>query len=341
MQRLSHYTLGLLTALSLVGCGDDKPADTTESAGTTEQATTEVGTTATPTMGGEETSTTEPVDPTGGGDTSTGEPAGETAADGEPCVANGDCMSLACVKFSDLDPDATCEAGPSGNVTRFTGTIFDFVTKLPVPMSELRVLGALSALQDPMSPNAIVTATSDAMGRIDATSMMPIKEGIGVVGLVGGGASPYYITATGLAAPLKGTSYGPLNAIHDIWAVPTASLTAWSTALMTDPDPAVAMELPLGDKGGVIGLVRDGSGAGVAGAVVKSTKDTSSVLIRYLNDDMLAFNADMTGTSGIFVVMNPSLGELFTVDVGGAPTELTGTAGSSEGAAFVLIFNVP
>lgn len=333
MQRLSLFSLSLLAAFA-VGCGDDKGGSGTDG-GSTGSPTTSAGTTG----GG--------TDGTGGGTggssgetptTSAGSSGGnDTAADGEPCMANADCMSLSCVKFTDNQTDAVCEAAPDGGNTRFTGTIFHFVTGAAVPGAQLRVVEALSAIQDPMNAMGLVTATSDAMGQIDVTTTTPLSGGLGMVGLVDGGE--FFVTATGLASPTAG-KYGPLSSIHDIWGVPSASLTEWSGYLMTDPDMTVQAALPLGTNGGVIGLVRQ-AGAPLSGAVVKPEKDTSSAVVRYLNDDGMGFGTAMTGTSGIFVLLNPGLAEKFTVEVGGTPTGLSGTAGSAMNAAFVLIFNVP
>lgn len=331
MQRLPRLILGLLTALAPIGCGDDGQPGASDSEGSSGAPTTGAGeTTAT---GGSQATTS-----TGEGTTA---PESDTAAEGEACTVNADCASLACVKFTDIDPAATCGPAPGGGLTRFTGTIVDFVAGTPVAATDLRVVGSLSALQNPGTDKALLVAISDALGRIDATTAAPIKEAIGVVGLVGGGASPHAITATTLAEPLMSTTYGPLSAVHDIWAVPTATLAEWSTLLSTDPDPLVPMYLPLGEKPTVIGRVRDGAGAGVGGAVVRSTKVNTTASVRYLNEDKLGFNLDATAGSGIFVVMNPALSESFTVDVGGAPTDLVIAPGSTEGAAYVLIFDVP
>lgn len=329
MQRLSLFSLGLLAALA-VGCGDDKGGSSASDGGSTGSPTTSDGSTGGSTGGG----TTMEAPTTSAGSSSGGN---DTAADGEACMANADCMSLSCVKFTDDQTDAVCEAAPDGGNTRFTGTIFHFVTGDAVPGAQLRVVEALSAIQDPMNAMGLVTATSDAMGRIDVTTTTPLSGGLGMVGLVDGGE--FFVTATGLASPTAG-KYGPLSSIHDIWGVPSASLTEWSGFLMTDPDMAVQSALPLGTNGGVIGLVRKAS-APLAGAVVKPEKDTSSAIVRYLNEDGMGFNPDATGGSGIFVLLNPGLAEKFTVEVGGMATGLSGTAGSAKNAAFVLIFNVP
>src|SRR5690606_5054486 len=127
----------------------------------------------------------------------------------------------------------------------------------------------------------------------------PLNQGIGVIGLVSG--ADYYVSATGLAQPYEAsTSYPPLNGIHDIWAVPSAKLIAWTDLLQGDPDPVVGMGLPLGGNGGVIGLVRQGD-AGVADAAVVSEKADSTAVIRYLNEDGMGFNGDATSSNGVFV----------------------------------------
>lgn len=349
MQRTTLVSLGLLTVLlAPVGCGDDKQGTESDS-GTTTGTMTETGTTdsSTGTTMEQPTGTTAEMTTTGTTEAPTTgsvcpdpmvtEPG--AGADGSACTANGDCMSESCIKFTDNQTDATCGPRAECSNTRFIGTLVDFDTKAPIAGGELMVVGALAALGGLENATPLLEVTADASGQIDVTSETPVTEGIGVIGVVGGGA--YYVTATGLAQPYSGTStYPPLNGIHDIWGVPAAKLTEWSGYLMTDPDPMVASAVPLGDNGGVIGLVRKGE-AGVADAVVVSEKDGSTAVIRYLNEDGMGFNPDATSSNGVFVLLNPGLAEKFTVEVGGAPTMLSGTAGSAKGAAFVLIFNVP
>jgi hypothetical protein len=105
-----------------------------------------------------------------------------------------------------------------------------------------------------------------------------------------------------------------------------------------DPDVDQA-KLPLGENGGVIGLVRDTTGAPVAGAQVVPTSDTSMAFIRYLAEDG-TFTADMTSATGHFVIIGPGLGETFTVQMGGMDVSGVGTAGSTNDAAFTLVMTV-
>ena len=341
------WTLSVMTAMAMVACGDDKGEPTTdgETGMLTSTSDTPTGGTSTPTSTDpsatmDETGMTS-VDPdtTNGESSSTSGPIGETAADGEACLANGDCMSLGCEKYRDLEM-GTCVAAPDGGNTRVMGTLVDFITLQPVPSTELRVLGALTALQNPVDGAADLTAMADANGQVDAISAAPFAAAFGEVGVVKGGS--YYTTATGIAAPLDGGGYGPMNGNHDIWAVPADKLTEWSGYLATDPefmiaDPMKAV-LPLGERGGVIGFVRDRTtGMGVAGKTIVGADDgMTDATIRYLSEDGMSFNPDMTGSSGIFVLVNPGLAEAFAVE----GTMTAGSAGSALNAAFVLILSV-
>ncbi|MDC0670722.1 hypothetical protein [Nannocystis radixulma] len=351
MQRTSLVTLGLLTALvATVGCGDDKGTSTdastantsTDTEDATATATMPTGTTDDMTAGTASTEdTTEGTTeaPTTGSVCEDGMQMPGMGAEGSPCTLNADCESETCMKWTDTQTDATCGVRAECGNTRFIGTLTDFDTKEPIPNVELRVVGALAAIQGIESAVDIVKVTSGANGQIDATSATPVNTGIGVIGVVSGG--DYYLTATGLAQPYEGsTLYPPLNGIHDIWAVPSAKLTEWSGYLMTDADMAVVDALPLGDNGGVIGLVREGT-KGVADAVVVPEKDTSTGIVRYLNEDGMGFNADATSSNGVFVLLSPGIAEKYTVEVAGQATNLWGTAGSAKMASFVLIFNVP
>jgi hypothetical protein len=64
----------------------------------------------------------------------------------------------------------------------------------------------------------------------------------------------------------------------------------------------------------------------------------TTAVIRYLSEDGMSFNTDATGSSGVFVIVKPGLGETFEAYVGG---ELLarGTGGSAKGVAFTLIMD--
>jgi hypothetical protein len=261
--------------------------------------------------------------------------------DGDPCLAHGDCLSNLCLLFQDAPPlDGTCAAVPTMCETRFTGRLLDFGTGTAVEGIDLKVAMALQAALMPETATALAMGTSDANGEIDFVSDAQISAPLGLVGLAS--ADGYFLTATGLAAPAEMNFYGPGNAIHDIWAVPADLLTSYSTMLM--PDAEFANQLPLGELGGVVGLVRSAdTGIAIAGAVVESTDpDTTGAVIRYLNEAGDGFVDTETSSNGVFVLVKPGLGEVFGVAVDGVPVAgETGTAGSANGAIFTLIFNIP
>jgi hypothetical protein len=339
-------TLGLGLLLPLTGC----PADDTGTTVADESTTAGPSQTET-TAGATAADTTAATDPTAGSETrgsesgTTGEPPGAcpgagvgAAADGDACTANADCASGVCTLYTDVpvNDDAVCAAAAEDCSTRVTGTVFDFRTREPIADATVIVAAALQAATNPTGAMALVEATSDAEGRIDATSSGPIAAPIGIVALTAAGG--YFLTATGVAAPWEdgGSEYNVGTNIHDVWAVPETDLQDWSDELQMDA-MIPAENLPLGDTGGVVGLVRDASGTPLANAVVSSTDDGSGAFIRYLADDG-SFSTDRTSDLGIFVILEPALAEQFEVTVDGAVVG-GGTAGSADGAIFTLIVN--
>lgn len=266
---------------------------------------------------------------------------GDGAAEGEACYSNDDCASKVCERFQDSPPvDGSCELTTDMCRTRIMGRVLDFTTRATVDGVDLRVVAAINASVDPVGAAALASATSDADGLIDTVSDGQISAPLGIVGLAEGGG--FYLTATGLASPAESTFYGPANSIRDIWAVPAAALTDWSGYL--EGDAAFADQLPLGDAGGVVGLVRDmQTGEPIANAkIVPADPDTSGAVIRYLNEAGDGFVTDVTSSQGVFVIVKPGLGETFGVEVNGqAVPNLEGRAGSAANAIFTLIMNVP
>lgn len=337
-----RWMMSLGLVLPLAGCpGDDGPAETGAEGSTTEPAASSgsTGDTVVP-VTGDTTSepTSDTVDPDSSGDPPVACPGTGigTAAVGDACTANADCASAVCTLFTDVPPDesAVCAETPPECGMRITGTVFDFTTREPLSGATVAAVGALQAATNPTGAVPLVDADSDNDGRIDATTPAAVTGAFGLVGLTSAGG--YYLTATGLGAPNDEGDYAVANSIHDIWAVPDSDLADWSDALADDA-MIPAENLPLGEAGGVVGLVRDSGNQPVAGAVVSSTEDGSGAFIRYLNDDG-TFGTDSTSDLGIFVILEPALAESFEVEVGGAIVG-GGTAGSADGAIFTLIVN--
>jgi hypothetical protein len=347
--RLWSLGLGMGLLLPLAGCpGDDtgttagETSTTDPTVGTTMVDPTVADTTAGETTVGPETTMGTVSDTESDTDTTTGGPmaclgAGIGAgADGDACTSNSSCASGVCTIYTDvpLNDDAVCAPSAEDCSTRVTGTVFDFITREPLSGADVIVAAALQAATNPTGAMALLSDTSDGEGRIDATSDGPILAPIGIVALSSAGG--YYLTATGVAAPAEGSGYNVANSIHDLWAVPEEALQDWTDELAMDAS-IPAGELPLGDAGGVVGLVRDGAGQPVANAVVTSTNAGSGAFVRYLEDDG-SFSLDRTSVRGIFVILDPALAEQFQVTVDGAVVG-GGTAGSANGAIFTLIVN--
>jgi len=314
--------IGLGLVLPLAGCPSDDTGTTVGDTSTTDPTGPEP--TAGTTVGADTTADTTRGETTVSTDPTAGETVGETdptsgpmacpgtgvgaGADGDACTANADCASGVCTLYTDVpvNEDAVCAASAEDCSTRVTGTVFDFSTREPLPGANVVVAAALQAATNPTGAMALIEATAGDDGRIDATSNGPIMAPIGIVALTSSGG--YYLTATGVAAPVDGTSnYNVGNSIHDIWAVPEGDLQNWSDELAMDPE-IPAENLPLGDAGGVVGFVRDAAGLPVAGAEVASTDDASGAFIRYLEDDG-SFSLDRTSDTGIFVILEPALAE--------------------------------
>jgi hypothetical protein len=338
--------LGLGLTLPLAGCPGDDTSTTTvaEDDSTTGGGNTDTSTTNDPTAA-EVTTVAETADTTAAETTeSTGDMPPEAcpgtsmegAAEGDACTANADCATGVCTIYTDvpLDAEAVCAATPVDCGMRITGTVFDFSTGEPLSGADLGVVPALQAATNPTGAIPLIEATSDGDGRVDATTPEAVTGAFGIVGLTAAGG--YYLTATGLAAPNDDATYNVGNNIHDIWAVPEGDLGDWSSELEMDPE-ILPENLPLGDAGGVVGLVRDAAGMPIAGAEVVSTNGDSVAFIRYLQDDG-TFSTDATSDRGIFVIIAPMLAEVFEVQVDGAAVG-GGTAGSADGAIFTLIVN--
>ncbi len=272
---------------------------------------------------------------------------GGANADGESCTKNEDCASGVCALFADapVDPEATCRAAPASCAVTITGTLREFSpARTPLPNVEVRFAPALDAITDPINSRTILTQTSDANGRIDAITDGPLDDveaAIALVALAGAGDG-YFLTASGVASPgdvMTGnnTWYNVGIGIHEYWAVPQTLLDAWSETLALDDD--VRSEwLPLGEKGGVVGLVRDKDGNPLAGVTVRSG-DRNNAVVRYLaNEDTNTFGSDLTGTSGLFVLFDVAIDEPFIAERNGQRVG-KGNVGQANGVVFTLVID--
>jgi hypothetical protein len=274
--------------------------------------------------------------------------------EGETCIENDECASNFCLGYTDApnDPDAVCVLPPSACTTRVVGQVLEFGSGNVVAGANVKVTGAISASVNPVGATALAEGSTDDEGHYDLTTDDPVEQPLGIVGIVTGDG--YHLSATGLASPVDDNSqlddegdptptnfYGPANTIRDVWAVPLDTLAGWNAAL--EGDTELEGELPLGEKGGVIGFARSAeTGDPAPGITIVSTDgDTSDAIVRYLNEAGDAFDGTETASSGIFIIVNPGLGENFDALMGGEPTDApTGTAGSTNQSLFIMIMGV-
>jgi hypothetical protein len=257
----------------------------------------------------------------------------------ESCIYHTDCATQYCLRYSDvpIDPDRQCaRAGNIGDM-RVTATVRDLLTRDAIADASVSVVGAFAAASNPVAAraNAIATLSGDDNGRVDAVAADVNSTPLGVVALTS--ADGYFLTATGLGAPFSDTTDYPAgNTIHDLWLVSTDTLDNWSTLLAEETELADA--LPLGEQGGVIAFVRDVmTGEPLAGAVVRSTNDTSDATVRYLTEEGDTFGLDQTSEQGIAIILNPGIGENFGAYLDDQLIS-TNVAGSASNVVMVVTF---
>ena len=161
--------------------------------------------------------------------------------------------------------------------------------------------------------------------------------------------SPVAYGVLALFAVLSGVFFIASTAFFSEWLMRLQSFQAfdelarWNGLLANDP--ALADFLPLGLEGGVIGLARDrATGVPMSGVeVIPKTPLVTSTMNRYLSEDQQSFNSTSTGTSGLFILVDlRTTGDEFTADIGNGEIDaVSGTAGSTNDALFVMVLNVP
>lgn len=268
----------------------------------------------------------------------------------DPCGPDRYCQTF---QDAPVQAEARCVDGdPKSPKTRLLGTVFDFGALVcsgalvPAKGVELRFAPALEAATDADSAWAMPLAktVSDARGRFDL-SVDLTGTGLGVLGLAAGGQ--YARSANGIVVPAlvqpKGCRlcYGDGSDAHDVFALPVSMLADWSDALSKD-SAQVRERLPIGKRGGTVGLVRVlETGVPVAGVVIKSAVENGTGHVRYLNEDQASFNTKATTRTGAFVVLGPSLAEGFdAVFKGKKLTRSPNLAGTTPNSVLVMLYNV-
>ncbi len=314
MKKLSLYlTLNLLfiTFVTITGCSDSNDSDNSDSNDTDSVCT--------------------PKMPTG------------TGKNGDHCLEMEDCASGFCTTSSHApaDKDAICAKAPAVGDIHLLSTLTDFMTGDIIPNQTLKVGGGFDVSQNPTGFPVAAEITSDKNGKIDElltgkTTKLPLAI------VVVGEAKDYYPTSTGVSTPEAGCGiYPPATRNADLKMIKKADLTALSDALKNSY-PDESDNLPLGDKGGVLGVIKFvETGAGVKDTVVKSTIDTSKTRIYYLNKAQDGFTKDKTSENGIFILIKAGLAEEFVAYKNNKIiSRRPATAGETSGVLFTTTIQV-
>jgi hypothetical protein len=255
-----------------------------------------------------------------------------------------DCDSGYCHAYSTvpIDPNASCEEAPPFGELRLLGELRSWEDREEViPDFEVRIAPALPTAQDPINVAPLATATTDEKGQFDVTTTEANEYGVGMVAIIGGAGTPYFLTGSGMVEPKLGTTeYPPGVRNHNVWVMNEATLNSWSNILAEDPEMAPFM--PLGEMGGVIGRIWDACGNPVGGVnVVSRLGEQTQSVIRYLNADEETFNKQKTSRNGLFVIVYPLLPEKFDAFYDGVQVnENEGTVGNAPNAIFTVTISV-
>ncbi|MBN2670797.1 MAG: hypothetical protein JXX29_03950 [Deltaproteobacteria bacterium] len=204
-------------------------------------------------------------------------PAGAGAI-GESCMQLEDCASGFCSvnAHTPTDPTGTCQAAPPLGDVHVLANVRDFMTDELMPGVQIKIGGALDISQNPTGYPVTDTLVSDANGYIDTVlTGASVELALGIMAVAE--ADGYYPTVTGLVKPEAGCGVYPAGIRNpDLKVMKESDLSALSDMLLAF-DPTLETKLPLGDKGGVVGLIRHVvTGEMVAGAQIRSTSVTSN-----------------------------------------------------------------
>lgn len=237
-----------------------------------------------------------------------------TAINGASCMQLEDCVSGFCAVYSHTPTDAngTCQPAPPPGDIHVLGNVRDFMTDELMPNVTIKLGGAIDISQNPTGYPVAETLTSDANGLVDAVLTGDATHLIlGIIAVIE--ADGYYPTSTGLAKPSAGCGMYEAGIRNpDLKMMKITDMNRLSDLLLAGY-PALADSLPLGEKGGVVGLIRDvNSGEAVSGVEIRSANSASVAQIYYLNGSRDAFTADLSSSSGVFVILNPGMAEEFS-----------------------------
>ncbi|MCP4604606.1 MAG: hypothetical protein GY847_29475 [Proteobacteria bacterium] len=260
---------------------------------------------------------------------------------GQRCATNNQCKSNYCDAWQGVppDPNAICADGPPKGQLLLRGTVTDFPMRNPMPGAKVQFVNAIESAMMGCASEPIAETTADKFGRYELIlKEEDMTDPLGIIAHTK--LDGYYFTGNGIASPTDGI-YGPGSNAHHAMAVSESLLNKISVLL--ENHPKAKSYVPLGEKGGVIGMIGNiVDGEAIEGAYIRSRKgEDSEAIILYPNEDYTALQ-DSASSTGIYVGLNPDIGEKFEafykdgtkvkIDAAG------GTMGSTPCAIFLLCF---
>lgn len=264
------------------------------------------------------------------------------------CKNNDDCNAEDshanyCQTFWTSPPDAnaTCKPGVDGKL-QITGNLRDFETEEIIPNVELKLASAGETLQDVNATKTLATVTTNENGLFEYEGGDEVTHA--ALGLVAHllDVEGYYLTVTGLVQPeIGGYIYPPGLRNHDVWAI---SDTFRDKITEVMKNSGLQSLTPFGEKGGVIGKIRDADTGKIPEIPVtlkSRMSDVSKAKVFYLSEDGTKFEEGYSTCSGIFLILQATTSEKFDAYRG---TDLVSnheaTVGTAFGAAYTTSIQV-
>lgn len=264
------------------------------------------------------------------------------------CKKNDDCNkedshANYCHTFwtSPPDPNAECRPGVQNKI-QITGNLRDFETEELIPGAELKLASAGETLHDVTAAKTLATVTTDENGLFDYEGGSDVNHAdLGLVAHLSD-FGDYYLTVTGLVQPeIGGVLYPPGIRNHDVWAV---SKTFRNKITQVMIDSGLEALTPFGEKGGVIGKIRDADTGKVPEIPVRlqsRLKEVSEAKVFYLSADGTKFEEGYSTCSGIFLILQASTSEKFDAYRGSdVVSNHEATVGTAFGAAYATSIQV-
>jgi hypothetical protein len=200
-------------------------------------------------------------------------------------------------------------------------------------------MGLIAASINPLGAPADGEAFALGDGVFELLTDGVLEEPLGLMAVV---ESPdTWPTMTLVALPKGGTNanfYGPMNDYRDVFA--TSYDTIWQLSELLWEYPGLEPYLPIGELGGVVGVVRDReSGQPVAGASVYADGFSQQGIVVYPDFESWSVWGETTGPEGLFVILGSAVGEEYRAASASGTSEAK-LAVSTKGVVMALPFEL-